>query len=194
VDCGSFTTLPSGDELETGSMPRTDLPGGAPVMTQYEEVWRELQFREGPEGPQRGVSWILESEGEEEEEKEKEEVQTMKTFIARIWGTYMVLQQPQTYTYTYTRTEIPQIQQGKSSSVIKKTARGEVSARLEEWDSSLGCWKAKYILGPKGNGLPSLMSSGGGGGLIPDIKEGKEGSKLTIAGATYVVRAFEELL
>ncbi|GAB1198319.1 hypothetical protein APSETT444_007638 [Aspergillus pseudonomiae] len=59
VDCGTFTTLPNGDDLETGSMARPDVPG-APV-TEYEEVWRELTFKEGPEGSGQGASWVLES-------------------------------------------------------------------------------------------------------------------------------------
>lgn len=93
VDCGTFSTLPNGDDLETGSMPRPDLPG-API-TEYEEVWRELPFRPGPEGPQRGLSWVLESKGPEVSSVGEGGVRVERTFLARIWGTYLALRQVQ---------------------------------------------------------------------------------------------------
>ncbi|SGY49294.1 BQ5605_C001g00764 [Microbotryum silenes-dioicae] len=40
ADEGTFTTLPNGDVLETGSMPNPDVPG-SPIQ-EYEEVWRRL--------------------------------------------------------------------------------------------------------------------------------------------------------
>jgi hypothetical protein len=70
-DEGTFTPLPNGDDLETGSMPCAEK--GNAVM-EYEEVWRKLAPRPG--GPKRG--WILQSvEG--------------KTFLGRIGGGYIAL-------------------------------------------------------------------------------------------------------
>ncbi|KAJ5656952.1 hypothetical protein N7507_008902 [Penicillium longicatenatum] len=94
VDCGTFVSLTNGDDLETGSMPRPDLPG-APD-TEYEEVWRELPFRQGPEGKGKGISWVLESDDGDLGEREGE-VTVVKTFLGRIWGTYLALQQKQVH-------------------------------------------------------------------------------------------------
>jgi hypothetical protein len=70
-DEGSFTTLPNGDDLETGSMPHPDTG----KVTEYEEVWRNLKPREGV-----AWAWILQSvDG--------------KTFLGRIGGGYMALRQ-----------------------------------------------------------------------------------------------------
>lgn len=67
-----FTTLPNGDDLETGSMPCANR---ANAVTEYEEVWRKLSPRPGPK-----LAWILQSvEG--------------KTFLGRIGGGYMALSQ-----------------------------------------------------------------------------------------------------
>ncbi|THC92426.1 hypothetical protein EYZ11_008116 [Aspergillus tanneri] len=80
ADCGTFTTLPNGDELEVGSMPRPDRPG-APV-SDYEEIWRELPFRKGAEGPGSGVSWVLESK-HTINANVGGEVEVARTFLAR---------------------------------------------------------------------------------------------------------------
>jgi hypothetical protein len=69
-DEGSFTPLPNGDDLETGSMPCPE-KGGA--VTDYEEVWRGLRPREGSQ-----YAWILQSVDR-------------KTFLGRIGGGYMAL-------------------------------------------------------------------------------------------------------
>lgn len=173
ADCGTFVTLPNGDDLETGSMPRPDLPG-APE-TEYEEVWRELPFKEGPEGPGKGMSWVLESDdGELEGEGE---VTVVKTFLGRLWGTYMALQQTQTHT-----------RQRSSSGewVVKKTG-ADVSARREEWSSA---WEDRYVVGSAGGMLPSmengLEGEGQGSWRVP-------GEKVSVEGRTYIVRAFEEI-
>lgn len=71
-DEGSFTPLPNGDDLETGSMPCPE-KGGA--ITEYEEVWRNLKPRDGVKW-----AWILQS-GD------------VKTFLGRVGGGYMALRQ-----------------------------------------------------------------------------------------------------
>ncbi|KNG87894.1 hypothetical protein ANOM_003420 [Aspergillus nomiae NRRL 13137] len=124
VDCGTFTTLPNGDDLETGSMARPDVPG-APV-TEYEEVWRELTFKEGPEGSGQGASWVLESK-HDIKVGEGEEVEVSRTFFGEDLGLIF----------------------GGATEAGKG-----VSARREEWDASTG-WSAKYVLGLEGDSLPS---------------------------------------
>jgi hypothetical protein len=73
-DEGTFTPLPNGDDLETGSMPCAEKEN---AVTDYEEVWRKLVPRSGPK---RG--WILQSvEG--------------KTFLGRVGGGYLALSDEQ---------------------------------------------------------------------------------------------------
>ncbi|PKX90208.1 uncharacterized protein P174DRAFT_445145 [Aspergillus novofumigatus IBT 16806] len=162
VDCGTFTPLPNGDDLEIGSMPRWDLPG-KPVR-EYEEVWRELPFREGPEGPGRGVSWRGRSG--------RDGSTVTRMFIGRIWGTYVALRQEQMH-YS-----------GDSKAVVKDGR--EASARREEWDSATG-WQAKYVLGPDVDKLPSMTTIGTGDG---DWSIGRE---VVLSGQAYIVRAFERI-
>jgi len=69
-DEGTFTPLPNGDDLETGSMPCAER-GNA--VTEYEEVWRKLCPSPGPEH-----GWILQSVAG-------------KTFLGRIGGGYLAL-------------------------------------------------------------------------------------------------------
>lgn len=69
-DEGTFTPLANGDDLETGSMPCAER-GNA--VTEYEEVWRKLCPRPGPEH-----GWILQSVAG-------------KTFLGRIGGGYLAL-------------------------------------------------------------------------------------------------------
>ena len=71
-DIGDFTTLPNGDELETGKMP---CPERGMEITEYEEVWREIPPLSGSKR-----AWILESVGE-----------GRKVFLGRIGGGYMAL-------------------------------------------------------------------------------------------------------
>lgn len=171
VDCGTFTTLPNGDDLETGSMSRPDLPG-APV-TEYEEVWRELSFREGPEGPGKGVSWVLESK-HDLELGEGQEVEVSRTFLARIWGTYLVVRQRQVYVCL-----------AGSKDAVVKTGKG-VSARREEWDSTR--WSAKYVLGLEGDSLPSAQ----------DVEANEQlrtpGGTILVKGEPYTIRSYEEVV
>ena len=172
ADCGTFVTLPNGDDLETGSMPRPDIPG-AP-MTEYEEIWRELPFRVGPEGPKKGISWVLESDDGELSEGE---VTVNKVFLGRIWGTYLALQQ----------TQVHKRQRGVDGKWNVSKSGADVSARREEWISG---WKDRYVVGANGATLPSISHGIEGEGIdswrIP-------GEKVKIAGRQYIVRAFEEI-
>ncbi|KAJ5746643.1 hypothetical protein N7520_011825 [Penicillium odoratum] len=169
VDCGTFVSLPNGDDLETGSMPRPDLPG-APE-TEYEEVWRELPFREGPEGAKKGVSWVLESD--DGDLGEDGEVTVVKTFLGRIWGTYLALQQEQ----------ILVRRKDAGQWIVSKTG-AEVSARREEWMDSK--WEERYVVGGSGNQLPSMMTVGEEKGWMP-------GERVLVLGKSFIVRAYEEM-
>jgi hypothetical protein len=175
-DVGNFSPRPDGTDLESGEMPRADLPG-AP-MTTFEEVWQELPFREGPEGAKQGISWILESDdaflalGEQEGQ-----VTVNKIFMGRIWGTYLAFQQTQTHTN----------QKDESGVWSVKRSGGEVSARREEWSSK---WEEKYVVGPDVAAVPSMKNGFDGEGVgtwrIP-------GEKVLIQGKSFIVRAFEEI-
>ncbi|KAJ5636764.1 uncharacterized protein N7484_010077 [Penicillium longicatenatum] len=175
VDCGTFVSLPNGDDLETGSMPRPDLPG-APD-TEYEEVWRELPFRQGPEGKGKGISWVLESDDGDLGEQEGE-VTVVKTFLGRIWGTYLALQQKQVHARR---------KDASGGWVVSKTGAA-ASARREEWVGS--GWEERYVVGVAGDELASMMTGIAG--------EGKGswrvcGERVVVHGMTYIVRAFEEI-
>ncbi|PYI01495.1 hypothetical protein BO78DRAFT_327462 [Aspergillus sclerotiicarbonarius CBS 121057] len=163
VDCGTFSSLPNGDDLEEGEMPRADLPGCP--MTQYEEVWRELKFRDGPEGHNRGVSWVIESKAPSLDKGE--EVDVSRTFIGRVWGTYLALRQVQVHSRP----------KGSATTIVKE-GKG-VSARREEWNGS--GWHVKHCIGA--DALPSMDV----------IQDGawQTGQTVTIAGMEYTVRAFE---
>ncbi|KAJ5771795.1 hypothetical protein N7520_002324 [Penicillium odoratum] len=171
VDVGNFSPLPNGDDLECGEMPRADLPG-AP-MTGFEEVWRELPFREGPEGAKRGISWILESD-DPMEFREGEEISVTKMFLGRIWGTYLAFRQVQTHT-----------RQKEGGELVVKRTGAEVSARREEWSS--GSWEEKYLVGPDGGAVPSMS------GFDVEEKGWKVGERVVIDQRSYIVRAFEEI-
>ncbi|KAF7714762.1 Uncharacterized protein PECH_002267 [Penicillium ucsense] len=178
VDPATFSPLPNGDDLETGEMPRTDLPG-AP-MTAFEEVWRELPFRQGPEGPERGISWVLESDDRDRLASDSEgPVTVTKVFVGRIWGTYMIFQQVQTHSR----------EKDSEDKLSLRRIGGEVSARREEWNGS--AWEKKYVVGPEGDALPSIMSGfdgeGHGSWRVP-------GEVVKISGKPFIVRAFEEIL
>ncbi|KAJ5586790.1 uncharacterized protein N7459_002555 [Penicillium hispanicum] len=174
ADCGTFVSLPNGDDLETGSMPRPDRPG-APV-TDYEEVWRELPFRDGPEGAKKGMSWVLESDDSGLYNEEGTFTIT-KTFLGRIWGMYLALQQVQ----TLTRRKSP------SGEWTVSKMGADVSARREEWSSG---WTERHVVGPTGSELPSMVTGfdgeGEGSWRVP-------GETMQIQGKSYTVRAFEEI-
>lgn len=152
-------------------MPRADLPG-KPVC-EYEEVWRELEFRRGPEGPSTGVSWVLESSQTGSDLEEGEEGDVARTFIGRVWGTYLALRQVQRHSRSA----------GSNTTVVKDGE--EVSALREEWDATEG-WCTKYNLGAEVQQLPSMKD-------IPDAQEWTNGQTVTITGVQFTVRAFEEI-
>lgn len=154
-------------------MPRPDVPGKP--ETAYEEIWRDLPFKEGPDGSQRVLSWILESD---EELGGEDQTISTKTFIGRIWGTYLALRQVQIQTRQ---------KDAAGNSVVRKSG-GDVSARREEWDAE---WKEKYAVGESAGELPSMLAGlegeGQGSWRIP-------GQKVVIQGKAYIVRAFEDIL
>lgn len=167
-----FISLPDGDELETGTMARPDKPGSP--MTDYEEIWRHLPRRKGPEGPAHGVSWILESDGGALGEGR---YNITKVFMGRIGATYLALHQEQVHVRS----------RASDGELLVKIAGGDVSARREEWFD--GHWEVKYNLGPSSGDLPSMAK---------DVEEGRQGQwripgeKVTVGGHVYIVRAFEE--
>ncbi|KAJ5492330.1 hypothetical protein N7453_010427 [Penicillium expansum] len=163
-----FIPLPNGDDLETGTMARPDVPGLP--MTDYEEVWRYLPVPEGPEGPGRGLSWILESD---EGVLEEGQHQVTKVFLAQIWGSYLVLHQKQIHVVG--RTPL-------GERAVQITGEG-VSARREEWAD--GHWEVKYALGPSSEDLPSMAD-----GLDVEMRERKSGEKVTVGGCDFILRAF----
>lgn len=139
-------------------------------MTDYEEVWRYLPFREGPEGPGRGLSWILESdEGVLEEGRH----QVTKMFLAQIGGSYLVFYQKQIHVVGQTPLRERAVQ----------ITGEEVSARREEWTD--GHWEVKYALGPGSDGLPSMAN-----GLDVKMRGCKSGEKVTVGGWDFIVRAY----
>lgn len=152
-------------------MPRPDMPG-APV-TDYEEVWRYLPIREGPEGPRNNCSWILESDDGVLGEGE---YHVKKVFLARIGGTYLALSQEQ-------------IHQGRQTSQGWKVdiTGGDMNARREEWIGQY--WEEKYILGPNACDLPSMAK----GSVGKHQNSWYPGGKADFGGRRYIVRAFESL-
>ncbi|KAL4748816.1 hypothetical protein BDW72DRAFT_205332 [Aspergillus terricola var. indicus] len=168
ADCGTFSALPNGDDLEVGVMPRPDLPG-APIR-EYEEVWRELPFlrMEGREN----VSFVLESATGGTQLEEGEEKEVTRTFISAIWGSCIALRQRQVLARPI----------GETKAVIKSGA--EVSAKREEFVQGRG-FVVRYSLGPEAAELPTRA----------DIRfPPSEGSleRLVVGGQEYVVRSWEK--
>ncbi|KAL4802599.1 hypothetical protein BDV18DRAFT_62936 [Aspergillus unguis] len=167
ADCGSFSALPNGDELEVGVMPRADLPG-APVRD-YEEVWRKLPFHQA-EGP-RQSSFVLESVSGDIELKEGEEKEVTRTFVGAIWGTYIALRQMQVLS-----------RPAADAKVVIKSG-GRVSARREDFVSAAG-FGVKYLLGPEAEKLPTRDE------IIFSPHEYSP-EKVVVRGQDYIVRALE---
>lgn len=190
-------------------MPHPDRPGNP--LAEYEEVWRELTPLSLGLDPCSGlgaggmVSWILESETDLEghagtcvqqrfqrqQEAEKEgrsrPVQIVKTFLGRIGGVFVALRQG----LECIRAPAASTTSTTSGSVGWVPQRGgPVSARREEWDAASSSWREKYVLGPDGWDMPSLVTGlegeGRGCWRVP-------GEKVVVKGEDYVVRAFEEL-
>ncbi|KAL4756540.1 uncharacterized protein BDW70DRAFT_10577 [Aspergillus foveolatus] len=168
ADCGTFSALPNGDDLEVGVMPRPDLPG-APVK-EYEEVWRELPFvrMEGHEN----VSFVLESTTGGTQLKEGEEKEVTRTFIGAIWGSYIALRQTQVLARPI----------GETKTVIKSGA--EVSAKREEFVEGQG-FVVRYSLGPEADELPTHSEI-----QLPASDGSLE--RLVVGGQEYVVRSWEK--
>lgn len=177
VDSGTFTKLPSGDELETGQMPRPDLPG-APVRD-YEEVWRDIDL------PTSGVSWILESETDSlhqesgaKANESGEESNVVKTILGMVPGFFIALKQRQWH----------EVEEQDGKKVARKRG-GAVSAWREDWnlaedDSTV----VIYAIGDDSKSL-SLRAH------MKDVLELNEkvhpGGMLIVNGCRYIVRAFE---
>lgn len=85
-DEGIFTTLPNGDDLETGEMPSPD-HGGA--LTKYEEVWRA-----GPLASAKAGGTILQSTCD-----------GGKTFLGRVGGYYLALREREGKPFAATKAE-----------------------------------------------------------------------------------------
>ncbi|KAJ5594807.1 uncharacterized protein N7459_001015 [Penicillium hispanicum] len=164
-----FLALPNGDDLETGTMARPDVPGTP--MTPYEEVWRFLPVLGDSMESGSRVAWILESEDVVEQDDQ------VKTFLAHIGGRYLALQQSQAY------------KKGPSSSdsLADQIWGGQVSARSEEWSGA--CWKVKYCLGQDGVHLPSISKH-----IDLDHQSTWQvpGQKATVKGRQYIIRALEK--
>lgn len=150
-------------------MPRPDLPD-APV-SEYEEIWRTLDPRVGPEGHNARVSWILESV---DSSLDRENGKVVKTFLGRVGGTFLVLRQTQFHARSH-------------GGEVSKTG-SEVSARREEWEEGSG-WIAKYVVGDDAGSLPSMCAGLGG----EDEGSWKEGGKARLGETGYVVRALERV-
>ncbi|KUM56381.1 hypothetical protein ACN42_g10830 [Penicillium freii] len=134
-DIGNFSPRPDGTDLESGEMPRTDLPEKA------------------LKGRKKGISWILESDDAPLALGEQEgQVTITKIFMGRIWGTYLAFQQTQTHSS----------QKDESGVWSVKRSGSEVSARREEWSSK---WEEKYLVGPDGAAVPSMKNGYGGEGM-----------------------------
>lgn len=123
-------------------MPRPGVPG-TPV-TEYEEIWRYLSKEEvGMDQVQAPVAWVLESD-------DNDAGHTAKTFLARIEGRYLALQQVQAHGEEHSG----------ESQTHGKIIGGEVSAKLEEFVD--GCWRVQHALGPDCDDLPSISREFGG--------------------------------
>lgn len=169
-----FTALPNGDDMEMGTMRRSDRQG-AP-MTDYEEVWRYLPLKFVPENSGGNTAWVLESvDGSLAESQNL----VIKQFLAKVGRFYLVQQQQQTRVRTLSN-------DGKWT--VKITG-GPVSARREEWTGD--CWEEIYVLGPHGGKLPSMGKDQIGSQNLWTLPVGE---KIMIRGSEYVVREVESLL
>jgi hypothetical protein len=109
-------------------MPRPDVPGHP--VTEYEEVWRYLLKDEiGMDEVEKPTAWILESDDDGPVHNFQ---QGIKTFLARIEGRYLALQQMCVHSKD---------QSGNPDDFI-----GEVSAKSEEFVD--GHRRVKHALGP----------------------------------------------
>lgn len=163
-----FIPLPNGDDLETGTMSRPDVPG-AP-LTNYEEVWRYLPPVSGSQMSSPLVAWILESDDGDGLVAQR---RVNKTFLGRIGDRYLTLRQEQTHTT------------GPDWQV--KVSGGEVSGRSEVWCGDH--WETNYALGSSLHALPSMSRDFD---LVDQASWDKAGQWVVVGGRRYIVRAFEK--
>lgn len=163
-----FIPLRNGDDLETGTMARPDVPGSP--ITDYEEVWRYLSPLSDDRASSPLVAWILESDDGDNLVGQR---RLTKTFLGRIGDRYLSLRQEQTHTT------------GPDWKV--KISGGEVSARSEEWCGDH--WEQKYALGSSQHLLPSMSRDFD---LVDQASWGKVGQRVVVGGRWYIVRAFEK--
>lgn len=163
-----FIPLPNGDDLETGTMSRPDVPGTP--LTDYEEVWRYLPPASDGQASGPLVAWVLESDDGDELVGQR---RVIKTFLGRIGDRYLALQQDQMHT-TGTDWRV-------------KISGGEVSARSEVWCG--GHWEHKYALGVNQDLLPSISKDFDG---LDQASWEKVGQRVRVGGRRYIVRAFEK--
>lgn len=162
-----FIPLPNGDDLETGTMSRPDVPGTP--LTDYEEVWRYLPPTSDDQASSPLLAWILESDDGDDRVGQ---FRISKIFLGRIGNRYLALQQDQMHT---TRTDWQ-----------VKISDGEVSARSEVWCGDH--WEQKYVLGVNEDLLPSMSRDFHG---LGQASWGKVGQRVFVGGRRYIVRAFE---
>ncbi|KAJ5666158.1 uncharacterized protein N7477_008606 [Penicillium maclennaniae] len=163
-----FVPLPNGDDLETGSMCRPDLPGHP--VTDYEEVWRYLPTGQSEEGLGHNIAWILESD---EDELREGQGKITKTFLGRIGSRYLALQQVQTHSRVHGSWNV-------------NIMGGDLNARSEEWIGDR--WKEKHVLINGCNELPSM----GKDFDMHNQASWHVGRRVTFRGCQYTVRAFEQ--
>lgn len=167
-----FIPLPNGDDLETGTMSRPDVPGTP--LTNYEEIWRYLSPVSVGQMSSSAVAWILESDdGDHDGDGPANQRQVNKTFLGRIGDKYLALAQAQTHTT------------GPDRHV--KVSGGEVSARSEVWRGDH--WEANYGLGSGQHALPSMLRDFD---LVDQASWNKEGQGVVVGDRRYIVRAFEQ--
>lgn len=142
---------------------------GTPV-TEYEEIWRYLSKEEiGMDQVEGPIAWLLESDDNDAGHR-------AKTFLARIEGRYLALQQMQTHGE----------EQSGEPQTQGKIIGGEVSAKSEEFVD--GCWRVKHALGPDYDDLPSISRDFE---CIDQRSWEFSGKRVTVRGRGYIVRAFE---
>lgn len=188
VDMGHFTPMDNGDEMETGTMLcPTDPVGSYP--RQYEEIWRK---RKPIPVPNSNIAYVIESAGshvsltQNMDGNGAEESKEVETFLARIGGTYIAIRQP---------TRIVQTPKAVGGYTFQKFGDTEsVSVRHEEYAPRRG-WVEKFVTGPEGKELPSMMRGRTDFALAQEGKGNwrKPGQRVVVRGEEYVVRGFADV-
>ncbi|OAA63393.1 hypothetical protein SPI_03556 [Niveomyces insectorum RCEF 264] len=135
-DEGSFTKLPNGDDLETGSMPCSERNN---EITPYEEVWRALPV----EGA--GPHWILQSDHEDS-----------TAFVGCVGGVFIAMQQRrQGGSFAVVKEEFVGVE-GQPPRWERRYVSGEFHAQLP----SLACRESSTFVGEKVPGTGSSWKMG----------------------------------